>query len=404
MTVISYHQLAKLTKEDGAGYEAVLFDEAHHLKNRKVSWGLPAVRLGKTTPRVYMGSGTPTPNSAHELWGQLRVINPDLPAFWPWADGNTKDQAQGWFHVSSKVNRAGEVLSDYVIEGHLQKCLEAGCFNAERDPKSRFGELLPVTDRDCEHWAEFRRLEQEPWMLGRPEELLDLPAMHGADTPLWAPMKPAQKKLYNQLKKDFLAELPAEGIELESLSDSQKFIHLWMLSTGVSSIDPAQDPDDRHSGKLALAAEMLDDRRSPTLAATYFRDSARALGRVCERLGKSYAFFGGSTPPNERRLAVQRFQAGEIDVMIGSIAVVGEGLTLTAADGVMLLERMWTPDKNTQVIRRVRRRGQEKEVGVRQLVTPDAVDGAQWEALKVKSRRIARVDVTKMLNGHYVEV
>lgn len=403
MKVISYHQLAQGKKHaDPFDYDAVIFDEAHHLKNRNVSWGLPAQQLGRLIDTVYLGSGTPTPNDASELWGQHRVIRPDLPAFWPWADGNTKENAKGWFHISSHKDRAGRTLSEYVIAGHLQACVEAGCVNAQRDPKT--GNLMPITEEDCEHWAEFRRLEQEPYMLGRPEELLDLPPMSGHDTPLWTPMKPEQKKLYKSLQKDFLAELDDGSVSIEALSDSQKFVQLWMLATGVGSVDPTQDPDDRHSGKLALAAEMLANRSTPTLLGTYFRNSAVAAGRVCERLKKRYAFFGANTPAAERRRVVESFQRGEIDVLIGSIAVVGEGLTLTAADGVMLLERMWTPDKNSQVIRRVRRRGQTKEVGVRQLVTPDTVDGGQWEALKVKRTRIARVDVAQLVAGRYAEI
>lgn len=241
-------------------------------------------------------------------------------------------------------------------------------------------------------------------MLGRPEELLDLPPMSGADTPLWTPMKPQQRKLYDDLAKDFLASLPEHGIELEAISESQKFVQLWMLSNGVASVDPAQDPDDKHSGKMALIDELLRDRQTPTLVATYFKNSAIAMGRLCERQKKRYAFFGAATSPAGRRKAVEDLQEGRLDVLIGSIAVVGEGLTLTAADGVLLAERMWTPDKNSQVIRRVRRRGQTREVGVRQTVTPKTVDQGQWEMLKQKRARISRVDVTRLIRGEYTEV
>jgi SNF2 family DNA or RNA helicase len=321
----------------------------------------------------------------------------DIPAFWNWADGNTKPGASGWFHISTKRNRRGDILSEYVIEGQLQACVDSNCINGRVQSDGSIG---PVTDEDCEHWAKFRALEQEPWMLARPESLLDLPPMSGADTPLLTPMKPGQKSLYNKLKKDYIASLPESGIDIESLSTSQRFIHLWQLSTGVSSVGEGdQDLDDKQSGKLALTAEMVDDRSSPTLLGCYFRNTARSLVRLCERLGKSYVTFGASTTPKGRKEAVRGFQEGSFDVMIGSIPVVGEGLTLTAADGVYLVERMWTPDKNTQLIRRVQRRGQQRSVGVRQLVTPDSVDQGQWEALKDKKARVNRVDVARLLDG-----
>jgi SNF2 family DNA or RNA helicase len=403
LKVISYHQLAqKKAAFDPLQYQAIIFDEAHWLKNRKVSWGLPGLKASKLIPKTYMGSGTPTPNDASELWGQLRMIRHDIPAFWRWADGNTKPGADGWFHISEKRNKRGDLLSSFVISGHLQACVDAGsCVNAQRD---REGNLMPVTAVDCEHWAEFRRMEQEGYMLGRDEELLDLPEMSGYDTPLWTPMKPAQKKLYNDLKADFIASLPEHDIELEAISSSQQFAQLWQLSTGASSVDPEQDPDDKLSGKWPLMAELIEDRKNPVLVGTYFKNSAKAMVRLCERLGVRYTTFGAATTPPARKEAVRAFQAGELDVMIGSIPVIGEGLTLTAADSVLLAERMWTPDKNAQVVRRVRRRGQTKPVGVRQLVTPDTIDEGQWEVLKMKRDRISRVDVLALLSGRAQEI
>lgn len=399
LKVISYHQLAqKKGAFDPHNYDALIFDEAHWLKNRKVSWGLPGFQASKLIPKTYMGSGTPTPNNASELWGQLRMIRHDIPAFWRWADGNTKPDADGWFHVSTKRNKRGAVLSEFVITGHLQACVTAGCINGQYNDH---GELKPIRDEDCEHWAEFRRMEQEGYMLGRPEELLDLPEMSGYDTPLWTPMKPKQRKLYTELAEKFIASLPEDDIELESISQSQLFAHLWQLSTGVSSVDPDQDPDDKLSGKWPAIQEFIEDRRHPVLVGTYFKNSAKALVRLCERLKVRYATFGAATSPKARKEAVRGFQAGELDVMIGSIPVIGEGLTLTAADSVLLAERMWTPDKNAQVVRRVRRRGQDKPVGVRQFVTPDSIDEGQWEALKIKRDRISRVDVAAMVYGKY---
>lgn len=373
LTVVSYHQLVKGVDE--SKYDAVIFDEAHWLKSRKVSWGQEAERLGRSLKISYLLSGTPTPNIASELWGQLRVIK-DMPAFWPWVNQ--------WLFVGQSR------YSDFEITGTLLGCVEDNCYNARE-----------VTERDCVHWAKFRAEVQHGWMLARPEEDLDLPESAGEDVPLYTPMKPAQKKAYNELKADFITWVQSQGAEIpiEAVSNSQKFAQLWQMSTGISSVDPGVDPDDRHSGKLALVAEMLEDKDRPTLAATYFKNSALALGRVCERLGKTYAFFGASTTAKERERAVKMFQDGSLDVMIGSIAVVGEGLTLTAADSVFMVERMWTPAKNTQVIRRVKRRGQTRAVGVRQFLTPDTADAGQWEMLHMKTNRIGRVDPKLLAEG-----
>lgn len=416
VTVISYHQLAKWGKEAPKkawelGIEAVVFDESHWLKNRNVSWAHPAQRLGDVLEIVYESTGTPTPNVASELWGQLRVIKGKggIPAYWKWAQGNGEGNT-GWFHITQETDRAGRVLTDFAIEGHLEACVVAGdCPNAQPvyDTDYRKWRLKPVTDQDCEHWDRFREVELKDWLMARPEELLDLPPMSGEDTPIWTPMVATQKKAYKELQKDYLAEwagFSADGVPvgnlIEAVNDSQKFVQLWQMSTGIGAVDPTAD--DRHSGKLKTMAEMLDDRQSQTLIACYFRNTGQILQNMCKRLGKSYVTFGANDTAKQRRDAIVRFQAGEVDVMIGSIAVVGEGVTLTAADGVWLAERMWTPDKNTQVIRRVRRRGQDKPVGVRQFITPDTIDAGQWGMLGLKLDRISQVDPVRLTYGEVV--
>ena len=407
ITTISYHQLAKWDKDAPKKaweleLDAVVFDESHWLKNRNVSWAHGAQRLGDVLDTVYESTGTPTPNVASELWGQLRVIKgkTGIPAYWNWASGNAG--GSGWFHVTQKTDRAGRVLTDYAIDGHLEACVVAGdCPNAVPYLNSQGKwDLKPITKQDCEHWDAFRKANLEGWVMARDEELLDLPPMSGEDSPLWTPMLPTQKKAYAQLQKDFLAYY--DGQLIEAANDSQKFVQLWQMSTGIGVVDP--EANDKHSGKLKLIAEMLDDRRSQTLLACYFRNTGQILQNVCKRLGKSYVTFGANDTAKQRRDAVVRFQAGDADVLIGSIAVVGEGLTLTAADGVWLTERMWTPDKNTQVIRRVRRRGQDKPVGVRQFVTPDTVDHGQWGMLGLKLDRISQVDPVRLTYGEVVPV
>ncbi len=414
ITTISYHQLAKWGKDAPKkayelGIEAVAFDESHWLKNRNVSWAHPAQRLADVIDTIYESTGTPTPNVASELWGQLRVLRgKEMPAYWKWAQGNGPDMT-GWFHITQETDRAGRVLTDYHIAGHLEACVVAGdCPNAKQvwDPDFRKWRYAPVTKQDCAHWDRFRQVELSDWLMARPEELLDLPPMSGEDTPVWTPMVAAQKKAYEDLRKDYLAEWGATGGLLghggfiEAVNDSQKFVQLWQLSTGIGAVDPSAN--DKHSGKLKLIAEMLDDRSSQTLLACYFRNTGQILRNVCDRLGKKYVTFGATDTASQRRDAILRFQAGDVDVMIGSIAVVGEGVTLTAADGVWLTERMWTPDKNTQVIRRVRRRGQDKPVGVRQFVTPGTIDEGQWGMLGLKLDRISQVDPVRLLKGEVV--
>lgn len=368
MRVMSYHELIKKPVLDPG---ALILDEAHHLKNRKVAWGSNIEVSARRSLTTFEASGTPMPNAQGvELWGQLRMIRPDLPAYWPWV--------QSWFDV------VPDDYTAYSIPGTLKACTAAGCHPQVQD---------------CVHWQAFYLAEYGPEvMLRRGEEDIDLPELAGYDFPVIAKMTPTQRKAYGQMKKDYLAELP-EGVTLEAMTESSKFAQLWQMSTGLSSANP--EADDRHSGKLALLAELLADRSNPTLVACYFHNTAAAVSRVCDRLKLSWAPFGANTSRKTRRDAIAAFQAGNLDVLIGSISVVSEGLTLTAADAAFMVERHWVPDVNLQAVKRVHRRGQTKAVTVRQLVTPVSIDDGQWKVLAEKqayiSRAMTRTEVASLL-------
>jgi len=356
MTVISYHQLAKTPITPGG---ALVFDESHRLKGRKVSWAANASKGAAVSTRTHLASGTPTPNGdLTELYAQIRLINPDVPAsYWKWIDR--------WFVLTS--NR----FTSYYVPGTLLACNGLPCAPA---------------GSECEHRDEFWAAYVGPeLMLRRPETELDLPEMAGFEDPLDTPMTPTQKKAYRDLKNSLIASLPEDGITLESLTSSQQFIQLWQASTGLSSVDP--EADDKHSGKRALLEELLPDRSHPTVLGVYFRDTAAAMRRMCEDLGLRYEMYGADTPRKD--LVIESFQRGDVDVLIASIMVAREGITLTAADQVVLCERSWVPGDNEQMVRRVRRRGQTRVVGVRQLVTPASVDTGQWKALHGKAATIA---------------
>ena len=361
LTVISYHQIAR-EEASGRAHPVILCDEAVRLKERKVSWNAPMTKLAKRADRLHLASGTPVPNFATELWAPLRLLDPDRPAYWPWV--------RKWFDVAHGQWSAYEVKG---LLGCTPECGAAGL------------------DATCEHWRAFAAAELEGWMTRRTREsvLPQLPPLLGDDEPYWTPMTPEQRSAYRQMKKDFLAEMPEEGISLEALTYSERFVRLWAMSTGLSSADP--DIDDRHSGKLAALAELLADRPLPTLVVCYLKHTAAALIRVCERMGLRYRTIGASTSAKARKEAVAAFQAGELDVLVGSVLVIGEGLTLTAADEVILVERPWRPDQMEQAIRRLHRIGQTRPVTVRQLVTPRTVDRAQWDALHTKAAHIRAV-------------
>ena len=393
MAVMSYHQLARTQVEPGG---ALVFDEAHRLKSKDVSWAANAKSGAAKSARVHLASGTPTPNGyLPEIYAQMRLINPDVPAAY-WNNKTGDAFIERWFY------RGANEHTEYWVPGTLLACMrEAGC---AKHLFEQVGKPCPCAccalGGDCVHRDAFWREVVGDYMLRRPEEMLDLPDLAGFDDPLLTPMTAVQRKAYNQLKRDLIAEIPDEGVSLEALTDSQAFVNLMQMTTGLSSVGLEPDASlDKHSSKAAMLEELLPDRSHPTVLGVYFRNSAAAMGRLCERLGLRYALFGAATPNKDK--VVEAFQRGDVDVLVASIMVAREGITLTAADQVALVERSWVPGDNEQMVRRVRRRGQTKSVTARQLLAPNSVDEGQWGALHDKTRSINTVmrksEIAKML-------
>lgn len=364
--VISYHQLAKRTVASLKGYGPVIFDESHWLKTRdKTIWAKNAILVAKYSDRVLLASGTPTPNGGHEIWAQRRLLIPkdDISAaFWRWAERH--------FYVTP--SRHGSEHSKDVSD-RLQ-----GCYCPESQMEQ------------CPHWREFARsIGMDEWMLRRLRDDVwsGMPPMMGVQQPLWCPMTAEQRRVYTEIKKQFFAEMPDDGMIEEAMNSSDKYSMMYQASTGLSTMAP--DADDRHSGKLATFAEGLDarGRGEHTLVGVHFHTTAAAVMRVCDRLKLTYTTFSGRTSANDRERNVRQFQEGRYNVMIGSIAAIAEGITLTRADQAHMLERPTSPGGMEQVIRRIHRIGQNRPVTVRQYVTPKSPDEVRWDRLWRRDRR-----------------
>lgn len=347
----------------------VIFDEAHHLKGRKTAWTRAAERIVKKADRVYFASGTPIANWAPELFTVLRMLHPGdrrFSSYWRWINS--------WFVVGA--NR----FTQYAVSGDLLRCMDnyglprAECFDR------------PAHD-PCDHWREFyaENLGELFLQRRRDDVLKDLPELTHQ---VWeCPMGPEQRRVYKQLKKEYTAYVAETGQTHFAWSDAAKYVKLVQCTTGLPVLDPAAR---KGSSKLDALREILPGRDHPVLLLCYYKDTAAALFRLCDELGLSCEGLGANSTKLQRQRTVQRFQAGKLDVLIGSIEVVSEGLTLTRADTTILVERHWRPSRNEQAIRRVHRIGQERPVTVIELRVPDSVDDGITKLLEGKNDNQAR--------------
>lgn len=141
------------------------------------------------------------------------------------------------------------------------------------------------------------------------------------------------------------------------------------------------------SAKLEAVLGVMEDLIAGghrALIFSQFTDYLAIVRRQVERRGWQYQYLDGGTPTLLRERAVKAFQGGEGEFFLISLKAGGTGLTLTAADYVLLLDPWWNPAVETQAADRAHRIGQTRNVTVYRFIAAKTVEERVIELHKEK--------------------
>jgi SNF2 family DNA or RNA helicase len=159
---------------------------------------------------------------------------------------------------------------------------------------------------------------------------------------------------------------------------------------------------------LSAARRLLGELKAPAVA-RYVRElleqdpEARilvfgwhrtAMARIAHELFDIEPFvrvIDGGTSDGDRDYAVMRFQQCEARVLILGLATAREGITLTAANRVVMAEASWTPTQNDQAIKRAHRIGQTRPVIAQFVCIENTLDQAVMATCVRKSDLLSEV-------------
>ncbi len=332
LTIVNFDILAARLPELLAGSpRALVIDEAHLCKNAGAKRTQAAQRLAAAIPRdglVLALSGTPVVNRPAELVSQLRIL------------GRLDEFGSGArFSARFKGPDAHQRL-----HWHLR----ARCFarRLKRDVLPQLpAKTRSVVPIELDNEAEYRLAERDlvAWLRSQPLDLRELDA-----------------KVAAALRAERLVRLNA----------------LKLLAA---------------RGKLTAALAWLHDFRcsdEPLVVFARHREIQRA---VLERFPESLHILGEDSQAG-RESALRAFQDGEGDGMIVcSLEVAGQGLTLTRASSVAFLELDWTPARHDQAEDRCHRIGQRDAVNAYYLLAAETVDETIARLLERKRSVIGAV-------------
>src|SRR5690606_7370639 len=156
--------------------------------------------------------------------------------------------------------------------------------------------------------------------------------------------------------------------------------------------------DERPSGSAPVIV-FASSKQLIDLAGAAVADSGRRVGYIV----------GGQTA-KRRTETVKAFQAGELDVLLATTQAGGVGLTLTAADSIVFLQRPWSLVDSTQAEDRAHRPGSEQHESIQivDILTNRTIDTQIRAALKEKAGQLAELVkdpriVAELLGGDQVK-
>jgi SWI/SNF-related matrix-associated actin-dependent regulator 1 of chromatin subfamily A len=326
-------------------YDAIVFDESHYLKGHDTlrTRAMLGVRcdgvdgLARWAARVWFLSGTPAPNEPADIWTFLRFV------------GGTE---LGFLRFSEKYFTAAGKLR----RGTVQELKGAISKKSFRRTKKQVDIQLPPI------WLTNRTVD------GDTKEIAAL------------------LREYPGLEDEILRAVERGGL---SFLDAQ---HIGTLRRLVGE---AKAP--------AFVETIADELTAGTDKVVVFGLHKKALEIVRTGLtdrGIGVVHIDGSVPEAQRIRAVESFQNDpETRVFVGQIRAAGTGLTLTAADTVIMLETDWAPAANAQALMRVHRIGQTRAVRASFVTLANSIDERVTATVARKTRDILQLGFDDGLTG-----
>jgi intein/homing endonuclease len=136
-------------------------------------------------------------------------------------------------------------------------------------------------------------------------------------------------------------------------------------------------------------AENIIEQGKKVIIFTNFTDT---LNKITEHFGKISVKLDGSTSKPQRQYAVDQFQENEkIKVFVGNVKAAGVGITLTAAEAVIINDLSFVPGDLAQAEDRAYRYGQKNSVSVYYPIFDNTIEGIIYDMVNMKKQNIGTV-------------
>ena len=257
--------------------------------------------------------------------------------------------------------------------------VEPGLLGSEASFRRRFE--LPIADGD-EGAAAALRSRLEPFLLRRTKEDVAKELPERTEAVIECELTPLQRRLYRGIaeaaRRDVLAKYDEEGAESTTVHVLAALTRLRQVCAHPGLLVPEYLDDPEASGKFDAFIETVEevlDGGHKVLVFSAFASMLKIMRTALDRRNIAYGYLDGSTKDRDRQSEVENFMRDDgPPVFLCSLKAGGVGLTLTAADYVVLYDPWWNPAVERQAIDRTHRIGQTRPVTAYRMVTAGSVE------------------------------
>ena len=321
-------------------FDLIAVDEAHYLRNYNTAQSKAVYKLkGKNR---FALTGTPTVKHPSDIFGIMKFLYPKKhSSFWGWA-GRYFRQAKNHFS-------GGNEVGDPIPERQEEMQQEVGLVSVARKRKEVMG-WLPEKDYKT----------------------------------IYAHMTVKQQKYYQDMQDTFVAECLENGKEVDAINIMTQMLRLRQIC-----IDPRLVGFTDKGCKTTTLIQWLKDREEgsrPVVIMSMFTSYLELLRGDLEKEGYTIGEINGKMTPKKKQAAADKFQKGEVDVLLCNTISAGTGWTLDRGDTVIFIDNAWNPADQQQAEDRVTPTTEDVAHGhnVIHISTMNSVDDHMFEILKRK--------------------
>lgn len=337
------------------GPKVLVCDESQKLKTYNSARTKAVTTLADKCPYKYLLSGSPITNSPMDIFSQYRILDGGKSF-----GDNFFVFRQTWFYDANASMPSQKHFPDWKPRPGLYK---------------NFNDII------------YRQASKAV-----KSECLDLPPF--IRTTRQVSLSPEQSKMYEYMKRDWVAYLEKEGSNPETHAfvasiALTKALRLQQIVSGFCVDDEGKTYVFDKNPRLDLLQEMLQEMHTQHKIIVWacFKENYRAISKILEGLKIPYRMLIGGMSDKDRNASINEFESDPtIRVMVANQSAGGVGINLVSSDVSIYFSKNYSLEQDIQSEARNYRGGSSihKKVTRIDLVASETIDEVINEALAHK--------------------